>query len=154
VRSDLGAPSAAGSVERFTLSGLAPNTFLFIAVRARDEARNWGAGSNVLAILTPMGPARAPRGAGVAIASVAQPARPPVALAWRGAPETPRAPQYIRLYDLGGRMLRTIAVGADTAGLAQWDGRDQNGRLVPAGLYFARLISGSFHAQARVVLLP
>jgi hypothetical protein len=50
--------------------------------------------------------------------------------------------------------MRELPLGPEAGGIAQWDGRDQNGRLVPAGIYFARLTSGSFHAKARVVLLP
>ena len=47
------------------------------------------------------------------------------------------------LFDLGGRRVRTLAdrvldVGAH---VIEWDGRDRDGRSVPRGLYFARLIS-------------
>ena len=62
--------------------------------------------------------------------------------------------QSIGFYDLTGRLLHTLPVGTDTAGVAHWDGRDQSGHRVPAGLYFARLVSGSQHATTRIVLLP
>jgi hypothetical protein len=52
------------------------------------------------------------------------------------------------------RTLAEVPVGTDTAGVVQWDGRDQSGHRVPAGLYFARLTSGPQHANARIVLLP
>ena len=57
-------------------------------------------------------------------------------------------------FDLQGRLVREIPLGPESNGVAQWNGRDHEGHLVPAGIYFARLISGSIHAQARVVLLP
>jgi hypothetical protein len=63
-------------------------------------------------------------------------------------------PQRIALFDLSGRRIRVLPLGSERDGVATWDGRDEEQRLVPAGLYFARLISGSLHAQTRVVLLP
>jgi flagellar hook assembly protein FlgD len=90
----------------------------------------------------------------VAIAARLQPSRPPLDLYWRGADAAPAAAQFIRLYDLQGRRVRELPLGSAGAGVAQWDGRDEDGRPVPAGIYFARLTSGSVHAQARVVLLP
>jgi subtilisin family serine protease len=154
VRTDLPAPGAAGAIERFTLGALAPGTTYYFALRARDPAGNRGASSNVFGLLTPLGPALRRLGAGVAVASRIQPAARPVTLLWRGGRGASGANQQIRLYDLSGRLLRVLPLPADTAGSIQWDGRDQSGRLVPAGMIFARLISGSFHAQARVVLLP
>ena len=45
------------------------------------------------------------------------------------------------LHDLAGRRVRRLADGPHAAGttVASWDGRDDGGRQVPAGLYFARL---------------
>jgi flagellar hook capping protein FlgD len=45
------------------------------------------------------------------------------------------------LIDVAGRRTRTLVDGALDAGPheCQWDGRDQRGRLAPAGLYWARL---------------
>jgi flagellar hook assembly protein FlgD len=60
----------------------------------------------------------------------------------------------IELFDVGGRRVREIPLPAAPDGVTEWNGRDHDGNLVPAGIYLARLISGSFHAQARVVLLP
>jgi hypothetical protein len=50
--------------------------------------------------------------------------------------------------------VRDVPLPAALEGLTEWNGRDHEGNLVPAGIYLARLICGSFHAQARVVLLP
>ncbi len=56
-----------------------------------------------------------------------------------GLPFTRRA--SVRVYALDGRLVRTVldtTVSAGTHGL-RWDGRDQSGRLVPAGNYWIRL---------------
>ena len=55
---------------------------------------------------------------------------------------------------MNGRKLTTIGLGAEVGGVIEWNGRDMDGRRVPAGLYFARLTSGSRHVQTRIVLLP
>jgi len=78
-----------------------------------------------------------------------RPSRVPVWLAWSGV-----NPSDIRLYDVSGRLVRTLWLARGEHGTEQWDGRDEGGRLVPAGLYFARLTGGSRHARARIVLLP
>jgi hypothetical protein len=62
--------------------------------------------------------------------------------------------QSIRIFDTTGRRVREIALGAELGGITPWNGRDDRGGLVPAGIYFARLISGSLHAHTRIVLLP
>ncbi len=150
VISSLAAPDSAGTAQRFAFAAGAPNMAYFCALRARDEAGNVSPVSNVVGVLIPRGPPR-PR---VALATRAQPARVPVELIWRGAGEADGASQRIRIYDLAGRLRRALELGAGVEGVATWDGRDGEGRSLPAGLYFARLSSGSFHAQARVVLLP
>lgn len=47
----------------------------------------------------------------------------------------------LAVYDAAGRRVRTLVAGAVAAGehVASWDGRDEAGRAVAAGLYFARL---------------
>jgi serine/threonine protein kinase/chitodextrinase len=50
--SGLGAPRPAGSAESFVVSGLAPDTEYFFAVRARDDAGNLSAMSNVVSART------------------------------------------------------------------------------------------------------
>jgi hypothetical protein len=57
------------------------------------------------------------------------------------------------LLDLGGRLVKRAQLGGDPGGSWQWDGRDADGRAVPAGLYFARLVSGGSRSEARVVLI-
>ena len=55
--------------------------------------------------------------------------------------------------DQSGRQLLRVRFGYELAGTWEWNGRDAESRLVPAGLYFARLESGSRHVETRVVLL-
>jgi hypothetical protein len=64
------------------------------------------------------------------------------------------ASQRIVFFDVTGRRIRTLPLPQALEGREQWNGRDDDGRSVPAGIYFARLISGSLHVQTRVVLLP
>lgn len=47
------------------------------------------------------------------------------------------APVTIDIYDVGGRRIRQLAAGPQSAGVhnVEWDGRDADGRPVPAGLY-------------------
>jgi flagellar hook assembly protein FlgD len=72
-----------------------------------------------------------------------------VSLDWSGADAA-----SIRLYDVTGRRVRTLGLAPGGSGTVQWNGRDESGLVVPAGLYFARLMGGSLHAQTRIVLLP
>lgn len=55
----------------------------------------------------------------------------------------------IRIYDLSGRLVRTLDLGEREAGVylskdkaAFWDGRDMSGRRVASGVYFCRLQAG------------
>ncbi len=45
------------------------------------------------------------------------------------------------VYDVNGRLVRTLQHGALAAGVhaLDWDGRDPSGAHVPAGVYFVRL---------------
>ena len=52
----------------------------------------------------------------------------------------------VRVFDVGGRLVRTLPVGEGEAGRLTWDGRDRDGVRVRPGLYFA-----SFAAEARTV---
>jgi len=61
----------------------------------------------------------------------------------------------LRLYDLRGRLVRTIALAQALAGpnIASWDGRDDRGALAPAGMYIARLTSAGEATTTRFVRL-
>jgi hypothetical protein len=65
-------------------------------------------------------------------------------------------PASLRLYDLAGREVRTLVNGEVAAGShkATWDGRDANGRQVPAGAYFLKLNAAGRSSSKRVVRVP
>jgi hypothetical protein len=73
------------------------------------------------------------------------------------APEDPAAaePERIEIFDLAGRRVAGLARHPGTAGLVSagfaWDGRDESGRPVPAGLYFGRSPGASAAARILVV---
>ena len=61
----------------------------------------------------------------------------------------------INVYDVGGRLVRTLANEARDAGshTVSWDGRDGNGAPVSSGVYFYKLVSGRFSQTKKMVLL-
>jgi hypothetical protein len=140
------APDTAGAAQGVTLSAAAPGVTCWFWLRSSDAAGNTSRCSNVVGLTTPLGPAR-PAGPGVVVRQ--RPSRAPVTLDWNGVDAA-----SIRLYDVTGRLVRTLWLARGGRGTAQWNGRDESGCLVPAGLYFARLTGGSVHAQTRIVLLP
>jgi hypothetical protein len=62
----------------------------------------------------------------------------------------------LELYDVRGARVRRVLDEARPAGAssAAWDGRDDHGRAVPAGLYFAVLCADGWTDRARLVRLP
>jgi len=61
----------------------------------------------------------------------------------------------LSLYDVGGRLVRTLSEGNGEHGTqaVSWDGRDDQGHHVGAGVYFARLVEGSRTDNKTLVLL-
>lgn len=59
----------------------------------------------------------------------------------------------LSIYGADGRRIRTLERGVRSAGLhgISWDGRDSQGRNVPAGIYFVRLATPSALFQRRAV---
>jgi hypothetical protein len=66
------------------------------------------------------------------------------------------APVALELYDLGGRLVRTLVRASQPAGQYQvtWDGRDDHGRRLASGVYFVRLSLGARQQVKRLVILP
>ena len=54
-----------------------------------------------------------------------------------------------------GRRVAVLVDGERMAGefVKNWDGRDQTGREVGSGIYFARLVAGDFTATRKMLLL-
>lgn len=98
-----------------------------------------------------VGPARA---SGLALAApTPNPAHGPTVLAF----DLPRAMRAsVALFDLAGRRVRTLVDGQLPAGRSapRWDGRDDAGRALPAGVYLALLSTDEGTRTRRVALLP
>jgi hypothetical protein len=92
----------------------------------------------------------------------------PRAFALQGAVPNPFNPQTtihfslpasghadLRLYDVQGRLVRTLVDGTRPAGAnqARWDGRDDRGRSVASGTYFARLQAAGQQSVESLVLV-
>jgi hypothetical protein len=61
----------------------------------------------------------------------------------------------ITIVNAAGRVVRLLAVDAGSGGSAGslfWDGRDENGRLAPTGVYFIRLSTGSRSVKRKLVV--
>lgn len=57
------------------------------------------------------------------------------------------------VYDVSGRRVTTLTNRTFTAGRHElvWDGNDDNGRAVPAGIFVVRIETGSFSAQEKIL---
>ncbi len=70
--------------------------------------------------------------------------------------ELPAAgPVELRIYDPSGRLVRRLASGDESAGAHEidWDGTDDRGASVAAGIYFVRVSTESREASGKMVLL-
>jgi len=67
----------------------------------------------------------------------------------------PAGPVLVTVFDVAGRVVRTWSQRHAAAGdgAAVWDGRDQSGRVMPAGVYFYRLSAEGATSTGRVVRL-
>ena len=68
-----------------------------------------------------------------------------------------RAPVTLRLYNAAGRLVRTLATGEEMAPgshAVEWDGVDDGGARVGAGIYFTQLTAGTEKATRRIVAVP
>jgi flagellar basal-body rod modification protein FlgD len=61
----------------------------------------------------------------------------------------------LSIYDVAGRVVRTLEAGSRGAGLheVRWDGRSEDGRVVAAGTYFAALEAGGEVVTAKLNVL-
>ena len=66
----------------------------------------------------------------------------------------------VTIYDVGGRLVRTVSVGFRPVGYyltreraAYWDGRNETGEPVSSGVYFLQFVAGDFTATQRVVIV-
>ena len=68
---------------------------------------------------------------------------------------TGAGPIELAVYNIAGRRIATLMSGEVPPGpaAAVWDGRDDAGRQVAAGVYFVRLAAGTESRERKVVLL-
>ena len=68
-----------------------------------------------------------------------------------GLPET--AEVRIQIFNMRGELIRTLVDGMQPAGhlTRSWDGRNDNGTLVPSGVYFCRVQTISEHKMIKMV---
>ena len=66
----------------------------------------------------------------------------------------------VKIYDVGGRLVRTIPIGLKPVGYylardqaAHWDGRNQAGESVSSGVYFLQFLAGDFASTQQVVIV-
>ena len=66
----------------------------------------------------------------------------------------------IRIYDLTGRLVRSLDMGGRPAGYyldkdraAYWDGKNDWGERVASGVYFYQLEAGNFKAARKLVIV-
>ena len=66
----------------------------------------------------------------------------------------------VKIYDIGGRLVRTVSVGLKPVGYyltraraVYWDGRNEVGEPVSSGIYFIRFVAGGFAATQQVVIV-
>jgi len=62
----------------------------------------------------------------------------------------------LRIFDASGRQVRVLRQGPETEGVhaLTWDGRDDAGNRLPAGIYWYKLAAGGFVETRKVVLVP
>jgi len=81
------------------------------------------------------------------------PANPSVTIAFSVKEEGPVA---IRVYDVAGRIVRTLVdreFDAGASGRAVWNGCDEAGRACASGVYFSRIDAPGFEAERKLVLV-
>ena len=145
---EVAATRDAGGRESAALTGLGGGKRYWIALEAEDSSGHRSGVSDI--VDARVGPLALRTG--LAIISATQPARPPVDLHWQlGGPPSGRG--RIEILDLAGRIRKSFPLGGAGEGMERWDGRDGDGRDLPAGIYFARIQDGRHAASARIVLL-
>lgn len=62
----------------------------------------------------------------------------------------------LRIYDLGGRLVKTFSINSapqSANATVIWDGRDESGKSVPAGMYIYKVKSDNFSATKKMILM-
>ncbi len=132
-----------------------PDGVYHYAVRGRDAEGDWGYWSDDVPVTVELstgveiaGPAHAFRLAAAAPTPFADRTELRFSLPVRGD-------HSLTVYDVGGRRVRRLSSGPAEAGAhaVVWDGRDDEGRVVPAGVYFYTLRTDRGELRQRTVRL-
>ena len=61
----------------------------------------------------------------------------------------------LRIYDVSGRLVRTLIDGFESAGTrkVEWNGQDDQGQSMASGIYYYRMTGPSFSEKKKMVLL-
>jgi hypothetical protein len=131
----------AGLVQRMNLDGSGLETLVEGLYASYGIALEFGGGVPAPEIVRPI----------VRLENYPNPFNPHTTLAYRLPSES-----HVRLdvYDLRGGRVRTIVDGVQAAGEQRmvWDGRDELGRHLTSGLYFARLVAGEVVVERKLLL--
>ena len=66
-----------------------------------------------------------------------------------------RSPVSVMVYDYQGRLVRALVRDLDQSEgehVVRWDGRDESGRNVPAGVYFYKVVTLEHTVSRKMVL--
>ena len=144
-------PSAAGTVQQFTVLGLLPGIRYYFALKTADERLNWSKLSNVAAYAQVVGVD--PNSLTLEFAA---PYPNPTRSAVNFSYAFPTAGRLeVNIFDLQGRLVRSLARGdmPPGAGTLKWNLLDNGGSTVGAGVYLvnAKLGETEFNRKLLVV---
>ncbi len=146
-------PSAAGTRQQVSVTGLEPNRLYYFAIKAVDEAGNWSPMSNV-AFKTAPDPTKPSALSPLSLsAAFPSPARDMARLDMT----LPHAMTVrVVVTDVSGRLLTWLAAGSYPAGTTslQWNLRDGAGRRVSAGAYWVLGVLGDARIVRRIAVVP
>ncbi|MDO8898195.1 MAG: T9SS type A sorting domain-containing protein, partial [Bacteroidales bacterium] len=62
--------------------------------------------------------------------------------------------QELKIFSIDGRLIKTIIFMPDSSSekqVVQWDGKDENGKIMPKGVYLVQIISGQKMVSSRLI---
>ncbi len=143
-------PLTAGNVGRFSSIAFDPQGLPNLGVYNETDGSMdyaYGVGEQ-----TGVGDLPAPGPTAVVLSASPNPMRGPGTLQVQAGAS---GPLRLRIYDLQGRIVRTLHDGPVEAGLRvfTWDGRDDAGRVLGSGIYFATAVTSARRSTVRLVVL-
>ncbi len=158
---NLPAPAPPGTLQLLPINGLTQGAYYCFILRAIDDFGNASALSNlacgtIVSVAEQEIAAHTPQRFTLA-QSHPNPfsAKQSSALIRYELPQAQAVPVTLRVYDLLGHEVRRLTQTKQTRGVyaVRWDGRDEQGALVPAGIYFYELRAGDLRQAQKLVLV-